>query len=134
MTRRDHTKLCCGSVMRQDRASTPGARGRIRRRSMHSSHPSPRASGSTLMPVQADKVIEIMLQCMSPEMARNGPPAMSAVWSLSEGKRTWRLRAPTSELDPKRTSAHWSGGRRLRSAYHPTVDLSAKRNKIDRLG
>jgi len=30
------------------------------------------------MPVQADKVIEIMLQCMSPEMALFGPPAMSA--------------------------------------------------------
>ena len=44
---------------------------------MHSSHPSPRASGSTLMPVQADKVIEIMLQCMSPEMALNRHGAMS---------------------------------------------------------
>jgi hypothetical protein len=28
---------------------------------------------------------------------------MSAVWSLSGGKRTWRLRTPTSEFDPKRT-------------------------------
>ena len=37
---------------------------------------------------------------MSPLVARNGPPAMSAVWSLSGGKRTWRLRAPTSEFDP----------------------------------
>src|SRR5260370_21610674 len=36
-------------------------------------------------------------------MARNGPPAMSAVWSLSGGKRTWRLPAPTSEFDPFRT-------------------------------
>src|SRR6202011_4306956 len=35
-------------------------------------------------------------------LARNGPPAMSAVWSLSGGKRTWRLRAPTSEFDPQR--------------------------------
>ena len=26
---------------------------------------------------------------------------MSAVWSLSGGKRTWRLRAPTSEFDPR---------------------------------
>jgi hypothetical protein len=34
-------------------------------------------------------------------------------------------------IDPRRTSAHWSGGRRLRRACHPTVDLSAKRNKID---
>src|SRR6202521_5241948 len=34
-----------------------------------------------------------------PPLARNGPPAMSAVWSLSGGKRTWRLRAPTSEFD-----------------------------------
>jgi len=32
--------------------------------------------------------------------ARTGPPAMSAVLSLSGGKRTWRLRAPTSEFDP----------------------------------
>jgi hypothetical protein len=30
---------------------------------------------------------------------------MSAVWSLSGGKRTWRLPAPTSEFDPTRTSA-----------------------------
>ncbi len=29
---------------------------------------------------------------------------MSAIWSLSEGKRTWRLGAPTSEIDPDRTS------------------------------
>src|SRR5258707_6071385 len=36
--------------------------------------------------------------------ARNGPPAMSAVWSLSGGKRTRRLRAPTSEFDPSPTS------------------------------
>jgi len=28
---------------------------------------------------------------------------MSAVWSLSGGKRTWRLRAPTSEFDPQAT-------------------------------
>src|ERR1700674_5210383 len=40
-----------------------------------------------------------LLRCMSPEVARNGPPAMSAIWSLSGGKRTWRLRAPTSEFD-----------------------------------
>src|SRR5450631_2761592 len=36
---------------------------------------------------------------------------MSAVWSLTGGKRTWRLRRPTSQFDPKRTSAlflrHW---------------------------
>jgi hypothetical protein len=36
-------------------------------------------------------------------LARNGPFAMSAVWSLSGGKRTWRLRALTSEFDPERT-------------------------------
>jgi hypothetical protein len=36
-------------------------------------------------------------------LARNGPPTMSAVRSLSGGKRTWRLRAPTSEFDPHRT-------------------------------
>ena len=29
---------------------------------------------------------------------------MSAVWSLSGRKRTWRSRAPTSEFDPHRTS------------------------------
>src|ERR1700692_4294620 len=47
----------------------------------------------------------ILLRCISPKVARNGPPAMSAVWSLSGGKRTWRLRAPTSEFDPN----VWSG-------------------------
>jgi len=31
---------------------------------------------------------------------------MSAVWSLSGGKRTWRLRAPTSEIDPTRNGHH----------------------------
>ena len=30
---------------------------------------------------------------------------MSAVWSLTGGKRTWRLRGPTSEIDPTRTLA-----------------------------
>src|SRR5665811_886746 len=30
---------------------------------------------------------------------------MSAVWSLTEGKRTWRLRGPTSEIDPKLTKS-----------------------------
>jgi hypothetical protein len=34
------------------------------------------------MPVQADKVIEIMLQCMSPEMAQNGHGAMFALSPL----------------------------------------------------
>src|SRR6266436_9702181 len=28
---------------------------------------------------------------------------MSAVWSRSGGKRTWRLRAPSSQFDPERT-------------------------------
>jgi hypothetical protein len=42
----------------------------------------------------------LLLRRMSPVMARTGPPAMSAVLSLSGGKRTWRLRAPTSEFDP----------------------------------
>jgi hypothetical protein len=37
-------------------------------------------------------------------------------------------------LTPKRTSAHWSGGRRLRCARHPTVDFIAKRHKVDGLG
>jgi hypothetical protein len=42
-------------------------------------------------------------------VARNGPPAMSAVWSLSRGKRTWRLLAPTSVFDPTETwgSSHF---------------------------
>jgi len=31
-----------------------------------------------------------------PKLTPNGPPAMSAVWSLSGGKRTWRLWSPTS--------------------------------------
>ena len=35
--------------------------------------------------------------------ARNGLPLMSAVWSLSGGERTWRLRAPTSEFDLNRS-------------------------------
>src|ERR1700674_4766679 len=38
-------------------------------------------------------------------LARNGPPAMSAVWSLSGGKRTWRLRAPTCVFDATETVA-----------------------------
>ena len=33
---------------------------------------------------------------------------MSEVWSLSEGKRTWRLRAPTSEFDPERLIARFA--------------------------
>ena len=57
---------------------------------MHSSHPSPRASGSTLMPVQADKVIEIMLQCMSPEMALFGHGARSALRGKTEVRLTCR--------------------------------------------
>src|SRR6476620_11501608 len=39
-----------------------------------------------------------------PKLARNGPQAMSAIWSLTGGKRTWRLCSPTSEFDPE-TSA-----------------------------
>src|ERR1043166_5484228 len=42
MTRRDPRKSCCGSATPQVRASTPGARGPIRRRSMPSSHRSRR--------------------------------------------------------------------------------------------
>jgi hypothetical protein len=48
--------------------------------------------GSALSMVSAsDEVIELwcgLLRCMSLFMARNGPPAMSAVWSLSGGERT----------------------------------------------
>src|SRR5260370_22393684 len=32
----------------------------------------------------------MMVRCMSPEMARNGPQAMSAIWSLTGAKRTWQ--------------------------------------------
>jgi hypothetical protein len=38
-----------------------------------------------------------------PHMARNGPPAMSAVWSLSGGKRTCGGRPISAAIDPKRT-------------------------------
>jgi hypothetical protein len=37
-------------------------------------------------------------------LARNGHGAMSAVRSLSGGEQTSRLRVPTSEIDPTRTS------------------------------
>jgi hypothetical protein len=61
--------------------------------------------GYNLPPVCAtgDGVIErgpTLLQRMSPEVARNGPPAMSAQRSLTGGKRTSRLRPPKSENDP----------------------------------
>jgi hypothetical protein len=36
---------------------------------------------------------------------------MSAVWSLSGGKRTWRLRAPTSEFDPMLSKKSFWGNR-----------------------
>jgi hypothetical protein len=45
---------------------------------------------------------------LSPELARNGPPAISAQWSLTGGKRTSRLRPTKSEKDPERTSAECS--------------------------
>ena len=35
-------------------------------------------------------------------MAPNGPPAMSAIWSLTGVDRTWRLSWPTSDFDPER--------------------------------
>jgi hypothetical protein len=41
---------------------------------------------------------------MSPELARLGPQAMSAVRSLSEGKPTGRGHRPKTEFDPQRTS------------------------------
>src|SRR6266436_511421 len=43
---------------------------------------------------------------MSPFIARNGPPAMSAVRSLSGGKRTSLGRPILVEIDPQRTLAH----------------------------
>jgi hypothetical protein len=59
--------------------------------------------------------------CRCRFMARNGPPAMSAVWSLSGGKRTWRLRAPTSEFDPSRTSEAKTA---MRVTVNPSYDAS----------
>src|SRR4051812_43983076 len=53
MTRRGQTRSCSGSATPQVRASTPDPRGRIRRRSMRSSHPSPtRAKPVGLSPAQ----------------------------------------------------------------------------------
>src|SRR6476620_8608332 len=53
-----------------------------------------------------------------PKLARNGPQAMSAIWSLTGGKRTWRLCSPTSEFDPKAT---WGRGP---SARYPLNAIS----------
>ena len=50
---------------------------------------------------------------------------MSAVWSLSAGNRTWWLRAPTSEFDPKATFA------RLNSRHsEPKKDMGNTRASI----
>src|SRR5258708_36401707 len=46
-----------------------------------------------------------LLQCMSPEVARNGPQAMSAIWSLTGGKRTSRRQPNLVAIDPNRTSS-----------------------------
>jgi hypothetical protein len=46
-----------------------------------------------------------LLRCMSPFMARNGPQAMSAVWSLAGGKRTWQGKLISVAIDPSRTFA-----------------------------
>src|ERR1700686_1915332 len=50
--------------------------------------------------------------CLGPITSAVGTKRTSrvpAVWSLSGGKRTWRLRAPTSEFDPTRTSSPQEG-------------------------
>jgi putative ABC transport system substrate-binding protein len=57
---------------------------------------------------RADEVIDlslILLRCLSPEVARNGPPAMSAVWSLSGGKRTSSGEPISVAIDPTETLA-----------------------------
>ncbi len=45
----------------------------------------------------------LLLRCMSLFLARNGPPAMSAVRSLSGVNRTWRTALPRSQFDPTET-------------------------------
>jgi hypothetical protein len=67
----------------------------------------------------------IKIKRASPKLARNGPPAMSAVWSLSGGKRTWRLRAPTSENDPTETSSGIGSAINLKSANALGIDVPA---------
>jgi hypothetical protein len=51
-----------------------------------------------LILLRAADVIEQAVRCLL--MAQNGPQPMSAVWSLLGGKRTSRIRPPTSENDP----------------------------------
>jgi hypothetical protein len=68
--------------------------------------------------------------CAMSFLARNGPPVMSAVRSLTGRKRTWRLRAPTSDFDPFRKSAtpkifHSSDRRRL-----PSVEFGQLNSRI----
>jgi hypothetical protein len=71
--------------------------------------------------------------------AKEGPVVLGATLKHHD-VRCWEksrklvLALSFSVFDPKQTSAHWKGGRRLRDACHPTVDLCPKRNKIDRLG
>jgi hypothetical protein len=50
---------------------------------------------------------------------------MSAVWSLSGGKRTWRLRAPTSEFDPKAEMERPSRKQISRDVPKSALDLLA---------
>ena len=49
-----------------------------------------------------------LLRRMSPELARTGPLAMSAVRSLSEVNRTWRGHRQNDANDP---SATWTGAK-----------------------
>jgi hypothetical protein len=45
-----------------------------------------------------------LLRCMSQPLARNGPPARSAVRSLTGGNRTWRGRLNSVRNDPARAA------------------------------
>jgi hypothetical protein len=38
---------------------------------------------------------------MSPVVARNGPQAMSAIWSVTGAKRTWQGKLVSVENDPE---------------------------------
>jgi len=58
---------------------------------------------------------------------------MSAVWSLSGGKRTSRLRAPTSEFDPKPTFDVLHSRSRLPGKLPNSVPILKGRNYMVRL-
>src|ERR1700730_16471351 len=58
---------------------------------------------------------------MSPEVARNGPPAMSAFRSLSGVNRTWRGHRQTDANDPTRTSDRLDPRRKIAYAALESV-------------